>query len=628
MKTGPNAARELVNAGLRVVPVDAATKTPTDEGFGADSPGYCLDPSEFTPDECPAVLCGPCPAGGDKWLVCLDLDGGLTLEQLSARLGDLPPTLTSHGAAHAYYWVPPCEQRADLAQWNDVFGVRKTYAGPGKAPALDLKWAGGYAIERGDWDGPFDVRRISELPTKALNALLRARPARSDAPDFAADADDDGLLNARPEVIERAYMTSVATAPPAVAGNGAGEEAMLKMVTLLRRGYRLTAEAAWDLLCLYNQRAEPPFTEGQLQHKLNQGLGGSWVAPGALLTEAEREAIKRDKQPPSEREPDEFERLFMSAAAAVATVQQIDYLCKPLGIRSGRPGLWTADAKCGKSTLAASLAFAVATGTPLWSSLKVPTGRVCYVTAEDAEGIARVWKRLALALGYDITKLAAEQLRLANHSIMLGAATNFAHLQRMYRESDLVVFDTLRSLAGNAEIDENDPRFAESLYVLAKASHGMSCSTVVLHHNNKSGGMSGTAALFGASGNHLVFRRQDNGPVEGSAHGTRDGLSIPPFVVEANMASCAPPVDDPDSPGMVLTYRAAELGSRDNNVELVKGRIMQTLKHGLESELGPGHKKADLRALIGASGADFGEAIRQLATIKHISVENGRVKLV
>jgi hypothetical protein len=109
-----------------VLPVDCATKVPKMGGFGADNPDFCADPEEFEEGETPAILCGPCPAGGDDWLVCLDLDGGLALRDVEQVLGPLPRDADVPPRQPRFLsGCPPGEAREALMQWTDVFGARQ-----------------------------------------------------------------------------------------------------------------------------------------------------------------------------------------------------------------------------------------------------------------------------------------------------------------------------------------------------------------------------------------------------------------------------------------------------------------------------------------------------------------------
>lgn len=172
---GPVAAARLWRAGLRVVPIDPKSKRATRKGFGRGDPDFSTPPEEFRPDEQTAVLMGPCPLGnfaGGRWLSGFDLDGISGYSPLAMKLGPLPRTLTSKDEHHFYYWLTADLPSRDVVrQGNDLLRTKKKLGW-----ALDWRpCAGGYFLERGDWDGGFDHTRIRDLPRNAWDALLAAR---------------------------------------------------------------------------------------------------------------------------------------------------------------------------------------------------------------------------------------------------------------------------------------------------------------------------------------------------------------------------------------------------------------------------------------------------------------------
>ncbi|HEU4583644.1 MAG TPA: phage/plasmid primase, P4 family [Polyangiaceae bacterium] len=166
---------EYAAAGFRILPINSdGTKRPLASGFGKDNPDAWCPPEQFEPGDFCAILTGPCPALAPDALLVLDVDGGTTFADVDAFTGvPLPPTLSSKGDCHRYYRVPPSEYRDALGAWARVFG-----RGTG-APALDLKYHGGYAIEpAGAWDVPFNVDTIAALPEPWLRRVFELRNQR------------------------------------------------------------------------------------------------------------------------------------------------------------------------------------------------------------------------------------------------------------------------------------------------------------------------------------------------------------------------------------------------------------------------------------------------------------------
>lgn len=188
-------------------------------GFGARD--WTATPADFHAGDQVAILCGPCPALADSgdWLLCVDLDGELNQAAAGAALGvALPATLATHAEKHLWYRVRPSAQRDRLRQWAGLLGVRRGWRGVGKAPDLDLKWLGGYAVEKGD-PAAFDVARIAVAPLALLDALLSA-PGASSARDAEPAQARSDLPEPRDvsEAEAEALIEAAVTEWPAVGG--------------------------------------------------------------------------------------------------------------------------------------------------------------------------------------------------------------------------------------------------------------------------------------------------------------------------------------------------------------------------------------------------------------------------
>jgi hypothetical protein len=55
--------------------------------------------------------------------------------------------------------------------------------------------------------------------------------------------------------------------PAAIAGSG-GHQATFAVAVALLHGFALTENEAWGILCDYNLRCDPPWSERELEHKL------------------------------------------------------------------------------------------------------------------------------------------------------------------------------------------------------------------------------------------------------------------------------------------------------------------------------------------------------------------------
>jgi hypothetical protein len=67
-------------------------------------------------------------------------------------------------------------------------------------------------------------------------------------------------------LVERA-KAYVAAMPLAVSGQG-GHDALFAVAVALIHGFALPEEQAWPILCDYSSRCSPPWSEGELRHKM------------------------------------------------------------------------------------------------------------------------------------------------------------------------------------------------------------------------------------------------------------------------------------------------------------------------------------------------------------------------
>lgn len=390
------------------------------------------------------------------------------------------------------------------------------------------------------------------------------------------------------------------TMRPSIDGHG-GHADLLAAACVLRRGYALTPEACMEALRVFNARCEPPWSESELAHKVSEAGRASMKDPPI-----------GSRVPAAKIEPSQD---WEEAQVGVLEIRTIDYLCKELGLRPGRPSLWTADAGCGKSTLAASVALAAASGSSLWGAINIRACDVCYVAGEDAEGVLRNWKRLCLAQGTRVPV----GLRISRAVQLAGPRADTQQILRIVTAHRLVIFDTLRSLTRESGVEENDTGFSKPLYDLADIlAHAPQCCAMVLHHNNKQGKSNGTAALFGAAGNRLVLTREPGTLITNvTAEATRDGLSIRPFTVTANLAACPAPADDHDSPGIALKYSLAVAPVHANQTK-ARDRIVDRLREYSITAPDRWWPRSEVIADLGMKNDDVSAALQA-------AVDTGRV---
>lgn len=273
-------AQILSSQGFRIMPL-SAKDGPKVGGFGADAPAFTCGPEWFA-DQGTAIglLCGPCPALEDDWLLGVDLDGEhVVCAAIANFLVQLPVTLTSHNRRHLFFRVPPSLAREQLRQWNDVLATKAA-----TGAAMDLRWAGGYTCERWDWAPGTDtedlVGHIAELPPEALRLLLDAgAPA---APTTTAPAADiirgDEYLRARgfdPDEVFEATVAWLESPKAPLPLPGTGHDTLMVVFGAVMVGWGWDDETAFELVkSVWNPRCETPWDEDELEtqfdHKIDE----------------------------------------------------------------------------------------------------------------------------------------------------------------------------------------------------------------------------------------------------------------------------------------------------------------------------------------------------------------------
>ena len=387
-------------------------KTPLAPGFGADHPNATWNPARI-PDEMPCgILCGPFAPGsieaGEGWHVLgLDLDKAMTREKLEDALGvKLPETLTSKGWRHAYYLIPDDHP---LHQRNKAITC--------EGGALDIRpTAGGYLIEKNQWDRGFDPSLMAMFPEEALAKLAQfigEKRAATGAPPELAPIQ----LSDRDAEIARdlASIWQHETKGDRAFGGLGG--------WLARRGVaRDRAEAIAGKIAELtdSDHVDPVERVGQAYDEGNCPLGRP--ALQAALAENAEEALVQvilddleDKisssvagfRPKAEAETEPGKRhglRILSSADLRVELPPVEWLCRDLQLAPGRPPVVAATASAGKSWGIQCAAMAVCKGSPIFGRFPVQTpGPVVHVCTDSGErATQRRYQLIGRAMGFEV----------------------------------------------------------------------------------------------------------------------------------------------------------------------------------------------------------------------------------
>lgn len=218
-------------------------------------------------------------AMGFNSIVALDIDGDeghKNLKQLEAQYGELPATLTQQTGRGGV-----SEHRLFYTKLAGV--IRNTTSKLGKG--LDVRASGSLIVAAPSmhkYGGRYKWR--NDLPIANMPTWLEALLATPQMESSAYELPDDSTL---PSVLRRATRARryIYFAPSAVEGQN-GSLTTFKVALAVVRGFCVPAEEALKILKEeYNPRCEPPWTDQELQHKIESAANDATVPWGYLLDE-------------------------------------------------------------------------------------------------------------------------------------------------------------------------------------------------------------------------------------------------------------------------------------------------------------------------------------------------------
>ena len=160
-----------------------------------------------------------------------------------------PLARTRSGGLHYYF------RRPEGPAWGNRARIRGL--------PIDVRCDGGYVVAPPTPGYEWLVTPEQAPPTEVPPALLDWLRPQSNA-----GQSQTAQQPPQPDDVERARRY-VAQMPPAISGQG-GHNATLRVACVLVHGFALPPEQAWPLLCEYNERCEPPWSERELRHKLEE----------------------------------------------------------------------------------------------------------------------------------------------------------------------------------------------------------------------------------------------------------------------------------------------------------------------------------------------------------------------
>lgn len=247
--------------------------------------------------------------GAISGVVVLDVDGAEGQATLAA-LPTLPATLTARtgsGGTHYYF-----------KHLGGKLGNRTRFA-----PGLDVRGDGGYVVAppsahasggRYEW---LDESEPADLPPWLVE-MMRApsrgpsRAAKAPAPSAAISVRSPPTNDLQRRV-HRARQW-LARRDPAVAGSG-GHDHTIATAHVVVVGFDVPRDVALDLLGEWNRGCQPPWSPGELAHKVDDAARNDRKQPWGFMLDRDRPGYVAPALHPARAPDDDIERQAIQAAS-------------------------------------------------------------------------------------------------------------------------------------------------------------------------------------------------------------------------------------------------------------------------------------------------------------------------
>ncbi len=287
------AAREYVRRGWRVVPIPFKQKGAVIRDWGqmalteADLPAYFDQPANI------GLILGE-PSG---WLVDVDLDCPEAIEIAERYLPPTPAVTGRPSKPRSHYWYyatgAVTKKHTDPVTHKMIAEFRSTGVQTVVGPSIHPDDREPYEIlaaEPATVSAPMLAACVEALATRVVElryGTLPAKPESVRVPNATSRV-------ASPVDLERRALAYLAKLPPAISGQG-GHPATYTAATALVHGFGLDPELALALLLQeYNPRCEPPWSEKELRHKVEDAAAKPHNRPHGWLRDQEREPVPED----------------------------------------------------------------------------------------------------------------------------------------------------------------------------------------------------------------------------------------------------------------------------------------------------------------------------------------------
>lgn len=304
----------------------------------------------------------------------------------------------------------------------------------------------------------------------------------------------------RPDAIERCRMY-VSRIPGAVSGEG-GHKQTISVANAIFYDFGLSEADGWPILTEYNGRCEPPWSDGELRHKMTEAKRYQHPEgkPQGWKLQEEREtkqsdvmSLTRQTDKPGQavapamagREEQEKQgRRLLGVCAADIDIQSPSWLWED-HILSGEITILAGAGGSGKTTLAAAIAAQVAAGGEWPDGQPCERGEVLYFDVEN--NLYNTLVPRFLAAGGDDTRLLFRQFIGEGTRKKLFTLDDMDLLEDELKERPnikLIVFDPITTFVAS-ENDNNNAVVRAALLQLSDVLHKYGVACIGIHHLRK-----------------------------------------------------------------------------------------------------------------------------------------------
>jgi len=458
------------------------------------------------------------PASSRLW--ALDLDDDSIVDEWITSTPWLANTLRSRGRRGCQFWLrlePGCEFPNGKAVYK-FNRLRQPASTKDAVGELRLGSAGGaQSVIWGQHpDGPRYQVLVDKPPlVVSLADLDELVPGLLNEPKQTATVNQNHSYTAPHGIIERvrAYLDKC---EPAVSKQN-GHDTTFRVLCAVIGGFDLSSAQAWEAALYYSQKCEPPWSEKELRHKVDDALKATASEPRGHLLESrndtplvnrvEKEHARSDEDnggsaiPEQEGEEEKlFNELLAKYSAAVLTSEQLETTDIPprkklVGewLYEGDLGFVYGERGSGKTWFVGAVATHLSAGANLHGWAVPETANVMYVDGE---------------MPIDSARDRLKGMKKGNHALFVlqhemlfqtaGIAMNLTNerIQRVIsaicieKNIKLLILDNLSCLFSG--VKENDADEWEKVLNWLLDLRRRHVAVLIVHHAGVSGRMRGT----------------------------------------------------------------------------------------------------------------------------------------